>query len=104
MQDNSYEAHKEKLLALYGKEYLDKYNENAENFVNFFTNGKKRKNRKKLEVVEINIPLESESIETITNNKLLNYDYNNIDKNVQMISSSTQTDICDINSKIIAFI
>ena len=57
-----------------------------------------------MEVVEINIPLESESIETITNNKLLNYDYNNIDKNVQMISSSTQTDICDINSKIIAFI
>ena len=45
-QDNSYEAHKEKLLDKYGKEYLNKYIQNVENFVEFFMKGKIRKNKK----------------------------------------------------------
>ena len=45
-QENSYEAHKEKILVLYGKEYLDKYIKIVENFVEFFMTGKNRKNKK----------------------------------------------------------
>ena len=104
IQDNSYEAHKEKLLTLYGEEYLNKYIENSENFVEFFKEGKKRKNRKVLEVKEINIPSESESTRTISDNILLKDDCNNMSEKVQMISTSTQTDIYDINTKIISFI
>ena len=104
IQDNSYEAHKEKLLTLYGKEYLNKYIENSENFVKFFKEGKKRKNRKVSEVKEINIPSESESTKTISDNILLKDDCNNMNEKVKMISTSTQTDIFGINTKIISFI
>ena len=104
MQDNSYEAHKEKLLTLYGKEYLNKYIENSENFVKFFKERKKRKNRKVMEVREINIPSESESTKTISDGVLFKDDCNNLDEKVQMISTSTQTDIYGINTKIISFI
>ena len=104
IQDNSYEAHKEKLLTIYGEEYLNKYIENSENFVKFFKEGKKRKNRKVSEVKEINIPSESESTKTISDNILLKDDCNNMSEKVQMISTSTQTDIYDINTKIISFI
>ena len=104
MQDNSYEVHKEKLLTLYGEEYLNKYIENSENFVKFFKEGKKRKNRKVSEVKEINIPSESESTKTISDGVLFKDDCNNLDEKVQMISTSTQTDIYGINTKIISFI
>ena len=100
-KDNSYEAHKEKILSLYGKEYLDIYIKNTENFIEFFMNGKNRKSRKVLEVEEINIPLKTESTETQSINEIINDDNKNINR--KMISIGIQTDICDINSKLICF-
>ena len=100
-QDNSYEAHKEKLLAIYGKEYLDKYIQNSENFVEFFTNGKIRKNKKTYEILTVNIPLENESTESSSKEVFMNKENDNTTKN--MVSIATQTDISDINSKIIVF-
>jgi hypothetical protein len=99
--DNSFEAHKEKILKLYGKEYLDKYIKNTENFVEFFMNGKNRKCRKPKEVDTIDIPTEeNELIKTgSTNDTNLN---NLLDNKKQMVSSFAQTEICDINSKLIA--
>ena len=100
-QENSYEAHKEKILVLYGKEYLDKYIKNVENFVEFFMNGKNRKNKKTNEIKSINIPLESESTENTYNNELINKES---DKTSRKFSSiAIQTDISDINAKIIVF-
>ena len=90
--DNSFEAHKEKMLNLYGKEYLDKFIQNTQNFMEYFKKGKKRKSRKPPEVDIINIPLEFNKNNIIEDNK--------IDK--IMVDSFTQTDLCDINSKIIA--
>ena len=100
-QDNSYEAHKEKLLGKYGKEYLDKYIQNSENFVEFFMNGKIRKNKKTYEILTVNIPLENESTESSSKDVFMNKENDNINKN--MVSIATQTDIGDINSKIIVF-
>ena len=100
-QDNSYEAHKEKLLGKYGKEYLDKYIQNSENFVEFFMNGKIRKNKKTYEILSVNIPLENESTESSSKDVFMNKENDNINKN--MVSIATQTDIGDINSKIIVF-
>ena len=91
--DNSFESHKEKLLKLYGKEYLDKFIENTKNFLEYFINGKNRKRRKPKEVDIIEIPLEN----NINKSKKIN------DISISKISSSTQTDICDINSKLIFF-
>ena len=91
-QENSFEAHKEKMLNLYGKEYLDKFIQNTQNFLEYFKKGKKRKSRKPPEVDIINIPLEFTKNNEIEDNK--------IDK--IMVDSFTQTDLCDINSKIIA--
>ena len=100
-QENSYEAHKEKILALYGKEYLDKYIKIVENFVEFFMNGKNRKNKKTNEIKSINIPLESESTENTYNNELINKE--NDETSRKFTSIAIQTDISDINSKIIVF-
>ena len=100
-KDNSYEAHKEKILSLYGKEYLDIYIKNTENFMEFFINGKNRKSRKILEVEEINIPLKTESTEIQSINEIINDDNKNVKK--KMISIGIQTDISDINSKLICF-
>ena len=100
-QENSYEAHKEKLLTIYGKEYLDKYIQNSENFVEFFMNGKIRKNKKTYEILTVNIPLENESTDSSSKDVFMNKENYNIDKN--MVSIATQTDIGDINSKIIVF-
>ena len=104
--ENSYEAHKEKLLETHGKEYLDKFIENSEGFIEFFTKGKNRKARKQKEKIEvINIPLENEGIETANTYNEANSDDNfeNYFLNKNMVSASTQTDISDINSKIIVF-
>ena len=99
--DNSFEAHKEKILKLYGKEYLDKYIENTKNFVEFFMTGKNRKCRKPKEVDTIDIPTEeNELIKTGSTNDT-NLD-NLLDNKKQMVSSFAQTEICDINSKLIA--
>ena len=103
--DNSYEAHKENLLEKCGKEYLDKFIENSEGFIDFFTKGKNRKARKQKEIEVISIPLENEGIETAnTYNEANSVDnFENYFLNKNMVSTSTQTDISDINSKIIAF-
>ena len=96
--DNSFEA---QILKLYGKEYLDKYIKNTKDFVEFFMNGKNRKCRKPKEVDTIDIPTEeNELIKTgSTNDTNLN---NLLDNQKQMVSSFAQTEICDINSKLIA--
>ena len=99
--DNSFEAHKEKTLKSYGKEYLDKYIKNTKDFVEFFMNGKNRKCRKPKEVDTIDIPTEeNELIKTGSTNDTNSN--NLLDNNKQMVSSFAQTEICDINSKLIA--
>ena len=105
-QEYSYEAVKEKLLKLNGKKYLDKFVENAESFVEFFMKTKIRKSRKIKEIENINIRMENETIETANDsNELISNDSEenkNLKKNY--VSTSTQTDICDINAKIISFL
>ena len=100
-QENSYEAHKEKILALYGKEYLDKYIKIVENFVKFFMNGKNRKNKKTNEIKNINVILENENTEPNSINNSIDKKNNNF--NNKMVSTATQTEIGDINAKIIVF-
>ena len=105
-QEYSYEAVKEKLLKKKKKKYLDKFVENAESFVEFFMKTKIRKSRKIKEIENINIPMENETIETANDsNELISNDSEenkNLKKNY--VSTSTQTDICDINAKIISFL
>ena len=105
-QEYSYEAVKEKLLKLNGKKYLDKFIENAESFVEFFMKTKIRKSRKIKEIENINIPMENETIETANDSNELISDDNEENKNSKKnyMSTSTQTDICDINAKIISFL
>ena len=64
-------------------------------------NGKIRKNKKSNEIVTIDIPLENESTDIRSIDEFINKENDSINK--KMISISTQTDICDINSKIIVF-
>ena len=105
-QEYSYEVVKEKLLKLNGKKYLDKFVENAESFVEFFMKTKIRKSRKIKEIENINIPMENETIETANDSNELISDDNEENKNSKKnyVSTSTQTDICDINAKIISFL
>ena len=64
-------------------------------FIEYFKKGKKRKSRK-LQVVDIiNVPLEKNN-DNIENNE----ENNAMGKN--MVESFAQTDLCDINAKIIA--
>ena len=93
--DNSFESHKEKMLRLYGKEYYDKFIENTNKFIEYFKKGKKRKSRK-LQVVDIiNVPLEK-------NNDNIENNVENNAMGINMVESFAQTDLCDINAKIIA--
>jgi len=92
-QENSFEAHKEKMLKVYGKEYLDKFIENTKNFIEYFKKGKNRKSRKPPEVDITNIPLEFNKNNIIEDNKIEKI----------MVESFAQTDLCGINSKLIAF-
>ena len=103
--ENSFESDKEKLLMLHGKQYLDKFIENAEHFIEFFFNSKNRRSRKFEEIDIINIPLENEKIETTYNsNELTNSESSgNKDLKINTVSTSTQTDLGDINSKLIFF-
>ena len=93
--ENSFESHKEKMLRLYGKEYYDKFIENTKNFIEYFKKGKKRKSRKLKVIDTINIPLEKNK-DNIKNN----VEKNAIGKN--MVDSFAQTELYDINAKIIA--
>ena len=92
-QENSFEAHKEKMLKVYGKKYLDKFIENTKNFIEYFKKGKNRKSRKPPEVDIINIPSEFNKNNIIEDNKIEKI----------MVESFAQTDLCGINSKLIAF-
>ena len=98
--ENSYEVHKEILMKEYGKKYLKKFEENAETLVNFFINGKNRKSKKEQIVNTIDIPLENDITESNTN-EIENTEKYKIKK--VMVSSYVQTDLCDINSKLICF-
>ena len=100
--DNSYEAHKEKILESYGKEYLEKFVKNAENFIEFYTKGKQRKPRKEGQLKSIDIPID-ETSETTSNKEIKNDGDENALFNKKMISSYAQTDICNVNSKLISF-
>ena len=91
-QDNSFEAHKEKMLKIYGKEYFNKFVENSKNFIKYFKKGKNRKCRKFQEVKNINIPLEKNKNDIVENNI----------PRKNMVSSFAQTELYDINAKIIA--
>ena len=101
--ENSFEAHKEKLLESCGKDYLNKFVAVSDSFIDFFIYGKNRKPRKP--EFEVNIPLESEPIEvesTSNEGSNENSEENSFTKK-NMVSSETQTDIEGVNLKLIAF-
>ena len=105
--NNSFEEHKEKLLKKYGKEYLSLFVKNAENFIEFYLKGKNRKLRKGREVESIDIPSEKEVEKDIKAYEFNGFtddkDFENYYINKNMVSSSIQTEIFDINKKIITF-
>ena len=101
--ENSFEAHKEKVLETCGKEYLEKFVNNAEGFIDFFMNGKNRKARKQKEIEAINIPIENEGSYLSTMNEGIGDNLENYFLNKNMVCSEAQTDICGIYSKIIVF-
>jgi hypothetical protein len=101
--ENSFEAHKEKVLETCGKEYLEKFVNNAEGFIDFFMNGKNRKARKQKEIEAINIPIENEGSDLSTMNEGIGDNLENCFLNKNMACSEAQTDICGIYSKIIVF-
>ena len=106
--ENSFEAHKEFILSTDGKLYREIFIKNAENFVEFYIKSKNRKSRKIEEIDTINIPYENEKIETTDSSHIVN-NHELVEQvmktnTVTMVSESTQTDICDINSKLIAFL
>ena len=101
--ENSFEAHKEKLLESCGQDYLNKFVAISDSFIDFFIYGKNRKPRKP--EFEVNIPLESEPIEvesTSNEGSNENSEENSFTKK-NMVSSATQTDIEGVNLKLIAF-
>ena len=51
--------------------------------------------------MSVNIPLENESTDTTSIDEFINKENDN--RNKKMVSISTQTDISDINAKIIVF-
>ena len=106
--ENSFEAHKEFILSTDGKLYLEIFIKNAENFVEFYIKSKNRKSRKIEEIDTINIPYENEKVETTDSSHIVN-NHDSVEQvmktnTVTMVSESTQTDICDINSKLLAFL
>ena len=101
--DNSFEAHKQKILGLYGKEYSELFIKNAYNFIEFLKKKKNRKPRRLEEVDTIDIPLE-ETLEIKSSEELKNInDGTKTLKNIEKISVYTQTDIRGINTKLISF-
>ena len=101
--DNSFEAHKQKILGLYGKEYSELFIKKAYKFIEFFAKGKNRKPRRLEEVDTIDIPLE-ETLEIKSSEELKNInDGTKTLKNKEKISVYTQTDISGINTKLISF-
>lgn len=103
-KENSFEEHKEILLKKCGQIYLDKYIENSEKLIDFFTSGKNRKSRKKLisEVFEIHLDNDSK-ISGLNNEVTYSDDVENYFIKKNMVSTCSQTDIYDINTKLISF-
>ena len=103
-KENSFEEHKEILLKKCGQIYLDKYIENSEKLIDFFTSGKNRKSRKKLisEVFEIHLDNDSK-ISGLNNEVTHSDDVENYFIKKNMVSTCSQTDIYDINTKLISF-
>ena len=100
--NNSFNEHKKKLMNLYGKEYLKIFNANAENMIEFFLNGKNRKSRKCEEVTTIDICNDNDLSEnTIDINNIENFE--KLFTQNKMVSIGTQTDLENINSKLIFF-
>ena len=101
---DSYEEHKKKLLKEYGEEYLERFIENANQFIDFFTYGKNRKSKKQKELECANHNFENDNLETINTCEISNNNnFKNYFSTKNMVSVSTQTDIMNINSKIIVF-
>jgi hypothetical protein len=100
--ENSFEEHKNKIMNSYGKEYLKIFLENAENIIEFFINGKKRKARIFEEIKAIDIPNDNDISESTTEiNNSVNFELFFIKKN--MVSTGSQTDLENINSRLIFF-
>jgi len=85
--DESYEAHKEKLKKKFGNEYENKYKNIAESLIDFFYNCKKRETKKKLKAPSfVNI------YDSIINYNEKKYEMRKI-HHKQLIDRATQTDI-----------
>ena len=103
-KENSFEEHKEILMKEYGQQYLEKYIENSEIFIDFFIYGKNRKPRKKLISEIFEIPLENYTTISASINEVAHYDdAENYFIKKNMVSSCSQTDLCGINTKLISF-
>jgi len=82
-EDESYEAHIEKLENLYGDEYVSNYKRNAESLITFFEQCKKRIRIKKPKL---------EKQENILNTNYINIS-NPVDNSTKLVSISTQTEM-----------
>ena len=103
-KENSFEEHKEILMKEYGQQYLEKYIENSEIFIDFFIYGKNRKPRKKLISEIFEIPLENYTTISASINEVAHCDdVENYFIKKNMVSSCSQTDLCGINTKLISF-
>ena len=89
-------------MNLYVIEYLKIFIENAENIIEFFIKGKNRKQRKYEEIKGIDISNDNDISESTTEiNNGEEFEKFFIKKN--MISTTSQTDLENINSKLISF-
>lgn len=103
-KENSYEEHKEIILRKVDEKYLKKFCENAENLIDFFTSGKNRKSKKPLFVKSVNIPLENDTLESSNTNEMTNSDeIENFYIKRNLVSTCVQTELYDINAKILLF-
>ena len=82
-EDESYEAHIEKLENLYGDDYVSNYRRNAESLITFFEQCKKR--------IRIKKP-KPEKQKNILNTNYINIT-NLVDNSTTMVDMSTQTEM-----------
>ena len=100
--ENTFEEHKKKLSNLYGKEYLKKFSENAENLIEFFVNGKNRKSKKCEEIKTNDISNDNELSESTTEKNYAG-NFEKIFNKKKTVSTGSQTDIENINSRLLFF-
>lgn len=91
LEDESYEAHIEKLQRIYGKKYIENFKRNAISLVSFFYKSKRRKRKEK--TAQLINP-------KFINNDFQDYEKNNFqngfcfeEKKKYFVSTSTQTEI-----------